>query len=53
MCFPILLSVLLIEQNVKMAFEFSDELLLLREGLIEKQVMSLENIEEKYFELGV
>ena len=49
----LVLSVLLIEQNVKMAFEFSDELLLLREGLIEKQVMSLENIEEKYFELGV
>ena len=32
-------SILLIEQNVKMAFEFSDELLLLKEGLIEKQAM--------------
>ena len=44
------IGILLIEQNVKMAFEFSDELLLLKEGLIEKQAMSLENIEEKYFE---
>ena len=42
-------SILLIEKNVKMAFEFSDELLLLKEGLIEKQAMSLANIEEKYF----
>ena len=44
------MSFLLIEQNMKMAIEFSDELLLLRNGLLEKQNMSLENIEEKYFE---
>ena len=43
------ISILLIEQNVKMAFEFSNTVLLLREGLIEKETMNFENIEEKYF----
>ena len=43
------ISILLIEQNVKMAFEFGDVVLLLREGLIEKEKMTLENVEEKYF----
>ncbi len=37
---------------MKMAFEFGDELLLLREGLLEKEKMTLETIEEKYFKSG-
>ena len=46
------ISILLIEQNVKMAFEFGDEVLLLREGLLEKEKMTLETIEGKYFKSG-
>jgi len=43
------MSFLLIEQNVKMAFEFGDKLFLLKDGTIEEQSLSLENVEEKYF----
>lgn len=43
------IGILLIEQNVKMAFEFGDIVLLLRHGLIEKEPMSLKNIEKQYF----
>ena len=46
------ISILLIEQNVKIAFDFSDEVLLLREGLIEKEKMTLENVEENFFISG-
>ena len=43
------IGILLIEQNVKMAFEFSDEVLLLRDGVIEQEQMTLEHIEKQYF----
>ena len=43
------ISILLIEQNVKMAFEFGDEVLLLRNGLIKQEQMSLKNVEKQYF----
>ena len=44
------ISILLIEQNVKMAFEFGDKLFLLKNGVIEEQSLSLEKVEEKYFD---
>ena len=43
------ISLLLIEQNVNMAFKFSDKSLLLEEGLLETQAMDFETIEERYF----
>ena len=43
------LIILLIEQNVKFASKFSDILKLLKNGIIEKKDMSLEEIEENYF----
>lgn len=43
-------SILLIEQNVQFAFEFSDRVTLLRQGIIEKSNVSLAEIEENYFE---
>lgn len=44
------ISILLIEQNVQFAFEFSDRLTLLRQGEIEKKNMDLKDIEKNYFE---
>ncbi len=46
------IGILLIEQNVKMASEFSDTVLLLQEGLIEKETMKFENIVTTYFGSG-
>jgi len=43
------IGILLIEQNVKMAFDFSDSVLLLRDGLIEQEQMTLEHVEKQYF----
>lgn len=43
------ISILLIEQNVKMAFDFSDAVFLFRDGLIEKETMKFESVAEKYF----
>ena len=43
------IGILLIEQNVKMAFDFSDKVLLLRDGVIEQEQMTLENVEKQYF----
>ena len=43
------MSILLIEQNVQFAFEFSDRTTLLRIGTIENPKMSLDEIEENYF----
>ena len=42
-------SILLIEQNVQFAFEFSDRVELLRQGIIEKSNVTLGEIEENYF----
>ena len=47
------IGILLIEQNVKMAFAFGDTVLLLQKGLIEKENMTLKDVEEKYFMAGV
>lgn len=43
------IGILLIEQNVKMAFNFSDVVLLLRDGVIEQEQMTLEHVEKQYF----
>ena len=43
-------SILLIEQNVQFAFEFSDRVALLSQGVIEKSNVSMGEIEENYFE---
>lgn len=43
-------SILLIEQNVKFAAEFSDRLKLLKNGELLKEDMSFKKIEEEYFE---
>jgi len=43
------ISILLIEQNVRMAFEFSDTVFLLQQGMLEKTDVSLKQIEQKYF----
>lgn len=43
------IGILLIEQNVKMAFDFSDKVLLLRDGVIEQEQMTLEYVERHYF----
>ncbi|MEA3457199.1 MAG: ATP-binding cassette domain-containing protein [Candidatus Thermoplasmatota archaeon] len=42
-------SILLIEQNVQFAFEFSDRVALLSQGIIEKSNVSMDEIEENYF----
>jgi ABC-type branched-subunit amino acid transport system ATPase component len=42
-------SILLIEQNVQFAFEFSDRVALLRQGIIEKSNVTLGEIEKNYF----
>ena len=43
------IGILLIEQNVKMAFEFSNRLMLLQNGIVENQNINLQEIEQKYF----
>ncbi len=43
------IGILLIEQNVKMAFEFSDKVLLLQDGIIKREQMTLEHVERQYF----
>ncbi len=43
------IGILLIEQNVKVAFEYSDKVLLLRDGAIEQEQMTLERVEKQYF----
>lgn len=42
-------SILLIEQNVQFAFEFSNRVALLSQGVIEKSNVSMDEIEENYF----
>jgi len=44
------ISILLIEQNVRFAYKFSDRVTLLKQGKIEKSHMDLEEIEKEYFE---
>jgi len=43
------ISILLIEQNVQIAYEFSDILMLLQQGIIEKKDIKLKEIEKEYF----
>lgn len=44
------ISILLIEQNVQSAYEFSDRVTLLKQGKIEFSDMDLKDIENEYFE---
>jgi len=44
------ISILLIEQNVRFAYKFSDRVTLLKQGKIEKSNISLKDIEKHYFE---
>ncbi len=44
------ISILLIEQNIRFADEFSDMLMLLQQGIIEKKDITLKEIENKFFE---
>jgi ABC-type branched-subunit amino acid transport system ATPase component len=44
------ISILLIEQNVRFAYKFSDRVTLLKQGKIEKSHMDLREIEKEYFE---
>ena len=43
------IGILLIEQNVKMAFDFSDKVLLLLDGVVEREQMTLKHVEKQYF----
>jgi len=47
------ISILLIEQNVRFAYKFSDRVTLLKQGQIEKSKMDFEEIEKEYFEKSV
>lgn len=44
------ISILLIEQNVRFAYKFSDRVALLKQGKIERNNISLKDIEKEYFE---
>jgi ABC-type branched-subunit amino acid transport system ATPase component len=44
------ISILLIEQNVKFAAEFSGRLSLIKQGKIEKRNMNIKEIENQYFD---
>ena len=44
------ISILLIEQNVQFAYKFSDRVILLKQGQIDKSKMDIIEIEKEYFE---
>lgn len=46
------ISILLIEQNVQFAYNFSNRVTLLKRGQIEKSALDIQEIEKEYFEIN-